>query len=479
MTGSPTACLVLSVPDPLIEARLRYAFGAYAALHGIRLLDGPVVDVRIGYGPTAPDGPDVDLTLAAGYRPRPATAPAPAPTWVDGMPCFHLTPGGEPDVLGEIFEWLAAPHEAACTELDDVGRVPPVHTLAGTHGLDRRVPWANRWLARLHARVRAVLPRLPAAPPSPFGPGNTFVASHDMDHLSSNPLRNGVRVVKNVGIAVAGRRDPRTALQIVGAAANRVARRRPTVVGIDDLLAGQAERGVRASYTVVAESTHHRDPGYRLDEPYVQRTLRRISAAGHELAVHGSYCSLQPAEQLAREYALLESAGHPAIGGRQHWLRHRGGELFDALAAAGARWDSTVGHPDVVGYRNGAAFPYLPYDLGRERPRDIVEIPLVVMERALCSASDDPAAWPGIALDVLRAAGPDGWGGTAVLWHDYAMTGTTLPAPLAATFWAVLDGGDRWLPAAEIATAVRERWTAAGARSPAPVRAAADAPRAG
>ncbi len=481
MTGSPTACLVLPVMDPAVEARLRYAFSAYAALHGIRVLPGPAADVRIGYGP---DAGDADVTLAAGYRPRPARTPAPAPTWVDGMPCFQLAPSGEPDLLGEVFEWLAAPHEAACTELDEVGRVPPEHTLAGTHRLDRRVPWVNRWLARLHAQVRTALPRLPASPPSPFGPGNTFVASHDMDHLSSNPLRNGVRVVKNIGIAVARRRDLRTGMQIVGAAVQRVGRRRPTVVGIDDLLAGQAERGVRATYTVVAESTHRRDPGYRLDEPYVQRTLRRISAAGHELAVHGSYRSLErPGEertsQLVREYQLLAAAGHPAVGGRQHWLRHRGGELFDALAAAGAQWDSTVGHPDAVGYRNGAAFPYLPYDLEHERPRNTVEVPLVVMERALCSASDDPGSWPGIALDVLHAAGPDGWGGTAVLWHDYAMTGTTLPAPLAATFWTVLDGGDRWLPAADVADAARRRWTAAGAGCEPPARAAVDAPKVG
>jgi hypothetical protein len=477
MTGSPTARLVLPVVDPAIEARLRYAFSAYAALHGIRVLDTPGADVRIGYGPAAAD---VDLTLAAGYRPRPAAATAPAPTWVDGMPCFHLAPGGEPDILGEVFEWLAAPHEAACTRLDGVGRVPPEHTLAGTHRLDRRVPWVNRWLARLHAQVRTVLPRLPAAPPSPFGPGNTFVASHDLDHLSGRPLRNAARVAKNVGIALAGR-DLGAGVQIVGAAAQRLRQRRPTVVGIDELLAGQAERGVRASYTVVAESTHRRDPGYRLDEPYVQRTLRRISAAGHELAVHGSYRSLQPADQLVREYRLLEAAGHPAVGGRQHWLRHRGGELFDALAAAGAQWDSTIGHPDVIGYRNGAAFPYLPYDLERERPRPIVEIPLVVMERALCTTADDPASWPGIAIDVLRAAGTDGWGGTAVLWHDYAMTGTTLPAPLAGAFWTVLDAGDRWLPAAAVAAAARERWAAAGApdAASAPVRTPADAPRTG
>ncbi|WP_214365437.1 hypothetical protein [Pseudonocardia sp. H11422] len=456
----PTARLIVATTDPRAEARLRYAFSAYAALHGIRVVpDGPA-DVTVAHGDVAEPA---DVTLAAGYRPRPLPSPAPAPTWVDGMPCFHLAPDGRPDLLGEVVEWLAAPHESACTDLDDVGRVPPQHTLAGTHGLDRTVPWANRWLARVHAAVRTALPRLPAAPLSPFGAPRTFVASHDLDHLSGSRLTNARRVVKNVAIAFAHRRDVRTGVQISAAAAHRAARRAPIADDVRGVLAGEAARGIRATYTVVAESTHPRDPGYGLDEDYVRRTLRAVADDGHELAVHGSYRSLEQPGQLAHEFDLLAAAGFPATGGRQHWLRHRGAELYSALITAGARWDSTRGHPDDIGYRHGAAFPFLPYDFATERPLPLVEIPLVVMERALCSATPDPAAWPGTAVDVLRAAGEDGWGGVAVLWHDAAFTGTYYPVRLADAYWAMLDSGDHWVTADEVADAARARWETAGA----------------
>lgn len=467
MTGPPTARLVVPPGHPRIEARLRYAFSAYAALYGILVVDDGPADVCVAHGDV---DEAADVALPAGYRLRPASQPAPPPAWVDGMPCFHLAPGGRPDILGEVFEWLAAPHEQACTALDTVGRVPPEHTLAGTHGIDRTVPWANRWLARLHAAVRTALPRLPVGPTSPFGPGRTFVASHDMDHLSAERLVNGRRVARNVGIALVQERRPRTGLQILGAAGHRIRRRLPVVNGIDDLLAGEAARNVRATYTVVAESTHRRDPGYRLDEPLVRQSLRRIADGGHELAVHGSYRSLERPGQLAHEFALLAAAGHPASGCRQHWLRHRGAELYAALEEIGAEWDSTRGHPDVVGYRHGAAFPFLPYDLERERPHRLVEIPLVVMERALGRVTDEPGDWPGIAVEVLRAAGSDGWGGTAVLWHDVAVPGTTLGRGFAEAYWAVLDAGDRWVTATEVAAATRARWNAAGAAAPAPVR---------
>ncbi len=405
-----------------------------------------------------------DVVIAAGYRPRAATTPAPTPTWIDGLPCFHPARTGEPDPLAEIFEWLAAPHEAACTELDDVGRVPPRHTLAGTHGLDPRIPWVNRFLARLHTAVRRALPRLPAAPPSPFPAGRTFVASHDVDHLSDRRLVNSRRIVENVGIALLRRHDPATAVQI--AVRRGTTRGEPPPgrqSGCAELLAGEAARGVRASYPIVAESLHPRDPGYRLDDDHVLRTLHDIAEAGHELGVHGSYRSLERPGQLAREYELLTDAGFPVSGGRQHWLRHRGPELFDALVAAGAEWDSTRGHPDDIGFRHGAAFPFLPYDLTAEQAIPVVEIPLVVMERALCTATPDPAAWATTAVDVLRAAGDDGWGGVAVLWHDAAFTGTYLPARLADAYWAVLDAGDRWTTGGEVAAAARARWEAAGA----------------
>ncbi len=135
------------------------------------------------------------------------------------MPCFHLVESGEPDLLGEAFEWLA--ERAACSGLDQLGRVPPEHTLSGTYGLDRTIPWANRWLARVHAKIRDVLPGLPADPPLPFGPGRTFVASHDLDHLSVDSLVNARRLVKNIGIALVRRHDARTAAQIVRAAAGQ------------------------------------------------------------------------------------------------------------------------------------------------------------------------------------------------------------------------------------------------------------------
>jgi hypothetical protein len=456
-----TLRLVLGATEPRIEARIRYAFSAYAALYGMRVVQDADATVIVAYGGNV--GP-ANIVLPASYQLRPAWSPAPAPEWVGGMPCFHLTRSGEPDLLAEVFEWLAAPHELASEELDDIGRVAPRNTLAGTHGLDRRIPWVNRWLACVHAKVRAVLPRLPIAPQSPFGVPRTFVASHDLDHLSGSRAVNARRVVKNMGVSLLARRDVRTPIQVGVAALDRALRGLPTADGVAELLRGEQDRGIRSTYTTVPLSGHPRDPGYSLDDEYVATTLRRIAEDGHEIAVHGSYQSLETAGGLEYEYRVLAAAGYLATGGRQHWLRHRGGELFAELVRAGAAWDATGGHPDDVGYRHGAAFPFLPYDFENERPFPLIEIPLVVMERALCNESPDPDQWCEAAVAVLHAAGQEGWGGVSVLWHDAAFTATAAyPARLADVYWNLLDAGDRWVTANEMAAAARDRWQTAGA----------------
>ena len=462
MIGSPTARLVLSAPDAVTRARLRYAFSAYAALYGIRVVDGPTADVTVAHGPDAEA--ESDVTLAAGYQPRPIDTPAPPPQWVDDMPSFHRAPSGQPDLLGEVFEWLAAPHEAACTQLDRVGRVPPEHTLAGTHRLDRRVPWANRWLARLHTAVRAALPRLPADPPSPFGPGNTFVASHDLDHLAGNPLRNGARVLKNVGIATVSDHDPRPGVRILGAAARRL---RPAPADRDGR-GGPAGRRGRAGGAGQLHGGRRVDPPPRSWLP-----ARRSVRAGHAAPDRRA----RPRAGVARQ--LPEPGPSPAAGPGVP-AAGRGGLPGDrraaALAAApGRRAVRRAGagrrrvglHAGPPGRRSATA-------TGR-RSRSCPTI---------WRASGHGRSWRFRSwswngrcarLRPTRRRGPrspstccarratDGWGGTAVLWHDYAMTGTTLAAGLADAYWAVLDAGDRWLPAADVAAAARDRWAAAGA----------------
>ena len=113
------------------------------------------------------------------------------------------------------------------------------------------------------------------------------------------------------------------------------------------------------------------------------------------MAVHGSYRSLEKPGELAREYEMLGAAGFPAP------VAVSTGYTI-VVASCSSSWlgrarpgDATSGHPEDIGYRNGAAIPFLPYDFDAGRPHPVVEIPLVVMERALCKETADPGRMAG------------------------------------------------------------------------------------
>jgi hypothetical protein len=63
--SSPTARLLISTADRSWSPRIRYAFGAYAALYGLRVVEGGSADITVGYGHT--DEP-VDVRIAARRR---------------------------------------------------------------------------------------------------------------------------------------------------------------------------------------------------------------------------------------------------------------------------------------------------------------------------------------------------------------------------------------------------------------------------
>src|SRR5205085_9670032 len=82
-------------------------------------------------------------------------------------------------------------------------------------------------------------------------------------------------------------------------------------------------------------------------------------------------------------------------------------------------YDTSLGFPDAVGFRAGIAHPFRPWDLELDRPADLVEVPLAVMDATLAedryeglSASD---AKPRI-LAALDWAAEHG-GGFSLLWH--------------------------------------------------------------
>jgi hypothetical protein len=460
---------------PVVRRRIAYAFGIFCAVRGVRIVEGGA-DVLVRYG-APPEAPG-EVAVRAAYQPRPPSEPARRPWFIDleapegapvRMPVFHGDgpPSGTGDVdwLAELFEWLSGADEHAAAGRDDVGRVAFGGSVHGRFGLDPEVPFAAVAVSEFDRLIaRSAGDAWTAGEPSPWPDTALGVAvTHDIDFLPDHVGAVGARWLRNVAAGALRMRSATAAARAGLSVLRPLAGRVWLGDALERFRAREAERGVRSTWTVVCRDEHRRDPTYRLRSERTQATLARLASSGAELGVHGSYTSLEAPGRLADEYDRLRAFGHEPVGGRQHWLRYEGDGLFRELVRADALYDATVGFPGTVGFRNGASFPFPPYDFENERAFPLLEIPLAVMDVGL-AASTAPGDWLARSRHVLRQASRWTWGGVSVLWHDTSLAGALHPDSLGEVYFDLIAGPGRFTTAKELVETVRERYAVAGFR---------------
>lgn len=102
---------------------------------------------------------------------------------------------------------------------------------------------------------------------------------------------------------------------------------------------------------------------------------------GYVIGFHPSYDANCNAELFTKEIKVLENISNQKIEFcRTHFLRLDFKRSFQIMSDHGIIFDSTLGFPDLIGFRCGTGFEYNLYDFSRENISDIREIPMVVMD---------------------------------------------------------------------------------------------------
>jgi hypothetical protein len=474
-TPSPISLAFDDDIPPVVRARILYAFRVFAAVYGHRVVDPGTTEhaIRCTYGRRRePVEAPEQLHIPARYFPRSFSSKP--PTLVKhrhGEADFYLAYGldeatGEPDWLGEIFEWISSSHERGVTKRDSIGRVPYSETVFGSQGMSPRKPYATTLMAWMeNSLCRGPQDSLPRAPSPLPGVNHIVVCSHDIDFYYADPRSALARLVKNLGISIQSYRswsfftwNLRSIFQLFGG--KRVGDYLPA------LLEALRQSDVRSTLFVVAAQAHRRDPEYRLAAliPHLQYA----AANGCSVGIHGSYTSLVEGRTLASEaYALQNAMGERVVGTRQHWLRFDTHEkLFEAVEGASLSFDSSLGFADRVGFRNGASFAFPPYDFKRERPHDFLEIPLVLMDGSLEAASRELQENPQVLADeVLSESRKWSWGGVSALWHN-PMEPLQVPEAINKVFWRCAanarDCSEKWMSGDEFLACSLSRYQQAG-----------------
>ncbi len=158
---------------------------------------------------------------------------------------------------------------------------------------------------------------------------------------------------------------------------------------------------------------------FQFDIQDCKDVLIEIDRAGWEVGLHGGHTAFHDTDQLLREKDRLETAlGKSVTGYRNHYLKFSLPHSWQSLKSARFEHDSTIGYPDMIGFRNGMCHPYYPYDDLKKEYLDILEIPLVIMDATLeyYLQLDPKSSWERVKnlIDITK----ERRGAISILWHN-------------------------------------------------------------
>jgi peptidoglycan/xylan/chitin deacetylase (PgdA/CDA1 family) len=151
--------------------------------------------------------------------------------------------------------------------------------------------------------------------------------------------------------------------------------------------------GARSSFYFLATNSDVKRFRYNIED--LEGELGRIVDHGWEVGLHGGYYSyMDPKEILLEKERLEQVLGRKVTGFRNHYLRFKVPDSWEALTKAGFEYDTTLGYNDIVGFRNGMCHPFKPYNLYTDKEINILEIPLALMDGTLFnSVGSYDGAW--------------------------------------------------------------------------------------
>jgi hypothetical protein len=231
----------------------------------------------------------------------------------------------------------------------------------------------------------------------------------------------------------------------------------------------EARYGARSAFYFVARKGSLReyasgtpDPFYDVTSPRFREAFRALREGGAEVGLHASYLAFESEERFAMERERLErAAAAPVRGNRHHYLHLDPRRPEDTLLLherLGFAYDSTLGHDQYLGWRNGLALPFFPFHQGQRRQLKTLQLPFAWMDQQLLQYGDLNPGDPAELLRGLVSTTAEQGGCLVANIHDYTFDPELFPG-WSRTYEELLaelsDRGDFWV---ETPGAVAEHW---------------------
>ena len=329
------------------------------------------------------------------------------------------------DIPGAAFWLMARIEERGTVPRDTHDRFSAFSAHAWRNGY-LMIPVVDEYMRLLHWLASQVWPGLPLAQAGSL----SLFLSHDVDDPYAYRYMPFLKAAKLLAANAVKQRLPVQGLRwMLGLGVSRAQIRLEDPCDTFDWLMTQSERASTTSafYFIASDRSCALDANYDISDAPMTALLRRMHQRGHEIGIHPGYeCFRRPAlikEQMGRLRAGMSVAGinGAALGGRMHYLRWDQGVTPMALAAAGLRYDSTLGYADHPGFRCGTCHPFPYFDIDQGVATNLLIRPLVAMEctvlaKRYLGLGATPAAFEVFAglKQACRRVG----GEFSLLWHN-------------------------------------------------------------
>ena len=220
-----------------------------------------------------------------------------------------------------------------------------------------------------------------------------------------------------------------------------------------DIIRLEKKYNAESSFYFLALEKGEDDFNFRIEN--LKTDLQNIVNSGYEVGLHGGHNAYNDMNVILEQKKRVEEVlGGKITGYRNHYLRFEVPTTWEFLRKAGFKYDTTFGYADCVGFRNGLCHPFKPYNLKTEEFIDVIEIPLVIMDRTLDSYMKlnimDSLTLVKSLIDTVERLN----GAVAILWHNTDMTGERLR--LYEQILSYCSNKGAWLTSAR---ALYEWWT--------------------
>ncbi len=171
-----------------------------------------------------------------------------------------------------------------------------------------------------------------------------------------------------------------------------------------------------------------KNSAYHFSDKKIRKIIEYLSRAGHEIGIHGTIESSEDQEAMNGSLHRLKTVCRsPVTGIRQHVLKYNNPGTPKIQVHSGFAYDATLGFAEQIGFRNSYAYPFRLFDFDNQRPMDLWQLPLNVMEVTIIQYMN---VHPASILDIIHPVLSEVTrfnGVFSLLWHNCRLDEESMP----------------------------------------------------